>query len=218
MSDDLTLSLFCDNAPKRSEGISFLRYMRFYKRQRFSRFYSRLGGVMLALILCGLLTSCATIYGRSRYNISFNTHPTKAYVKVIDVRGNVVAQGITPTTFRLKSSDGYLKRADYSVLISKDGYEDARYSLTASIDPNYFWNLFSWSLIGMFLIDPVTGAMWKFEGDSYSVDLTPSRSYVERPSVNPPMGNNHNNNNNSNNNTNVNQNNINIIIKKSDLE
>ena len=153
-----------------------------------------------------LLTSCATIMSRSKYDISINTEPQNATVHVFDKRGNIVTSGVTPMTVRLKAGDGFFKRASYSLRFYKDGYEEVQYSLTTSIDPNYFWNLFSWSALGLFLVDPMTGAMWQFSGDSYSVPLTPKKGYFNKDR------------NNSNVNNNTNTNNIIININKKDLE
>lgn len=169
----------------------------------------RLYTILMLGLLCLFLPSCATILSRSKYDISINSEPSNAYVQICDRRGAVVARGVTPFTTRLKAGDGFFKRASYSLQFSKEGYEDVQYALTASLDPQYFWNLISWSAWGMLLVDPATGAMWKFDGDAYTVPLTPKRGYyVERERSNS----------NNNSNVNTNNNNINIIIKKSDLE
>lgn len=160
---------------------------------------------LLATIVV-LFTSCATIMGRSKYDISINSEPSNASVRITDKNGVIVARGVTPFTARLKSSAGFFSRGRYAVHFSKEGYEDIQYPLTAVLDGNYFWNLFTWSLLGM-AVDHATGAMWKFSGDAYSVPLIPRAGYSLPNGVN-------NNNVNTNNNTN----NINIIIKKSDLE
>lgn len=146
---------------------------------------------------------------RSKYDISINTTPSNATLHVLDKRGNVVASGVTPLTVRLKAGDGFFKRASYSFRFSKEGYEEVQYPLTASINPNYFWNLFSWSAIGLFLVDPATGAMWKFDGDAYSVPLTPIKGYFRNENRNTQ---------NHNTNANTNTNNIIININKKDLE
>ena len=52
----------------------------------------------------------------------------------------------------------------------------------------------------------MTGAMWQFSGDSYSVPLTPKKGYFNKDR------------NNSNVNNNTNTNNIIININKKDLE
>lgn len=171
------------------------------KMRVLKKFNSSIVTIILIAVLSNFLTSCATIMGRSNYHVNINSEPSNAIVHVSDKRGNIVASGVTPVTFRLKSSDGFFKRAEYVLHFSKDGYEEAQYSLYATIDGNYFLNLFSWGVFGL-LVDPITGAMWKFDGKYYNVPLTPKKWL----------------NNGNNNNNNVNNNVINVIIKKEDLK
>ena len=165
--------------------------------------YLRALNLLIVGIIGFTLTGCATILDRSTHDISINTEPSRATLHVLDKRGNVVASGVTPFTVRLKSGDGFFKRASYSLRFYKEGYEEVQYPLTTSINPNYFWNLFSWSALGLFLVDPATGAMWQFSGDSYTVSLTPKKGYF-----NDDHGRSVNTNNNS----------IIININKKDLE
>lgn len=99
------------------------------------------------LVILFLTTSCATIMGRSKYDISINTQPSNAIVHVQDGQGIVIASGVTPVTFELKSSAGFFKRARYRLQFFKEGYEEVQYPLVASLDGNYF---FEFILLGGF--------------------------------------------------------------------
>lgn len=69
-----------------------------YRKTIYSRALS-----LLFIVVSLLLTSCATIMSRSKYDISINTEPQNATVHVYDKRGNIVASGVTPITVRLKA-------------------------------------------------------------------------------------------------------------------
>lgn len=73
-------------------------------------------------------------------------------------------------TVTLETSRGFFQKARYRIEASKAGYETASSSVSADINGWYFGNLLFGGVIGMLIVDPATGAMWKLE-DTYSVNL-----------------------------------------------
>ena len=132
-----------------------------------------------ALATLVLSTSCASIVSRSYYNVSINSVPSEAKVRVLNRNGFEVAAGQTPVTLRLKASEGFFKSAKYTLEFSKEGYEGKQMPLEASIDPWYFGNLLFGGFIGILVVDPATGAMWKIEDTSVSTSLEPSLGQLQ---------------------------------------
>ena len=81
------------------------------------------------------------------------------------------ATGQTPMRVDLKSSDGYFSRAEYYVELVKAGYKPITVPVTFKIEGWYFANILLGGLIGMVIVDPATGAMWKLPADYLKVDL-----------------------------------------------
>jgi hypothetical protein len=109
-----------------------------------------------ALIPALLLCNCASIVSKSDYPVTITSpNPTNITVKN-KATSNVVHAGTTPTTVTLSASEGYFRPAKYEIE-SKTSTQ----SLNASMDPWYAGNLIFGGLIGILLVDPATGAMWK---------------------------------------------------------
>lgn len=106
-------------------------------------------------------TGCATIVGKSEYPVVFDTEPSGARIVVTDRDGHLMYKGESPVTLTLSSSAGYFRAASYDVKASKDGFEPGTGLLTANVDPYYFCNIFFGGLIGMLIVDPATGAMYR---------------------------------------------------------
>ena len=123
----------------------------------FSKALRGLAGVPLLFAVTG----CATIVGQSEYPVVFDTEPSGARIVVTDRDGGLMYKGGTPVTLTLNSSAGYFRRAWYDVKASKEGFEPGTGLLTARVDPYYFCNIFFGGLIGMLIVDPATGAMYR---------------------------------------------------------
>ena len=61
----------------------------------------------------------------------------------------------------LPASGGFFSPAKYQVEFTKKGAPMQTVPLTADIDGWYFGNILFGGLIGMLIVDPATGAMWK---------------------------------------------------------
>ena len=66
---------------------------------------------VLAIISIAL-SSCATIFTKSRYPITFNTNPEGATISIENRAQRVIYEGISPATVTLKAAAGYMKREE----------------------------------------------------------------------------------------------------------
>jgi hypothetical protein len=121
---------------------------------------------------CCLLVNCASIFGKSTWPVTLNSNPSGAKVVVKDHNDQIVHQGVTPSTVTLSSSAGYFRPAHYSLEFSKKGYPTQTIPLSASMSGWYMGNILIGGLMGMLVIDPATGAMWKLE-EPMAANLTP---------------------------------------------
>ena len=122
-----------------------------------------------------LLTSCATIFTRAAYPFTINTDPNGAKVTITNSEGQIVFQGTTPANTRLKSSRGYMKDEQYTLTFSKEGFEDKMVKILSRFDGWYIGNILIGGLIGMLIVDPLSGAMYRFKRDDRKMTqiLTP---------------------------------------------
>ncbi|HCB44352.1 MAG TPA: hypothetical protein DHW73_11305 [Pseudomonas sp.] len=114
-----------------------------------------------SLLAAFTLSGCASIVSDSQYPVSIQSSPQGADFKVTNSHGTVIHQGTTPATVSLESGDGYFKKARYNLEFSKEGYQDQRLSMQGDLDGWYWGNILFGGLIGWFVVDPVTGAMYK---------------------------------------------------------
>jgi len=121
-----------------------------------------LGTAMVAVSFM-TFSSCATIFGHSQYPVVINSVPSSAKVTITDKRGQVVFMGKTPASVKLKSAFGYMAKAQYSIKVQAPGYADQVYPLNARLNGWYFGNILIGGLIGMLIVDPASGAMFKMD-------------------------------------------------------
>lgn len=107
-----------------------------------------------------MMASCASIVSKSEYPISLMSSPSGAKVQV-KKNGMIIHEGATPSTVTLSASSGFFTAAKYEVIFSKKGYPQQIIPLTADIDGWYFGNILAGGLIGLLIVDPATGAMFK---------------------------------------------------------
>ncbi|MBF5055828.1 hypothetical protein Y5W_01122 [Alcanivorax sp. 521-1] len=127
------------------------------------------------------LSGCASILSDSSYPVSIQSSPERAEYVVTDTRnGSRVAAGTTPDTVTLRAKHGFFSSARYQVSFEKEGYKSATRPLDAGMDGWYFGNILLGGLLGILIIDPATGAMWKLD-ESLQVGLDAA------PVVRPPL-------------------------------
>lgn len=127
-----------------------------------------LGGFAVAAVLG--LQGCASILGDSQYPVAVSSAPAGASFEVTDKNGQVVHSGNTPSTVTLKSGNGYFSGQTYQLKFKKEGYPDKTVELDSGLSGWYWGNLLIGGFIGMLIVDPLTGAMYKLP-ESVSADM-----------------------------------------------
>lgn len=120
--------------------------------------------VITALIIS--ISGCASIIDGSSRPVTIKSTPDGAHFVVKNANGTEVHSGTTPSTVTLGSKAGYFQKMQYTVVFSKEGYADQNIPLTPSLNGWYFGNILLGGLIGMLIVDPLTGAMWKLPDDA----------------------------------------------------
>lgn len=135
--------------------------------------------LVFSTLLAGSLAlgSCASIVSRSHYPVAISSAPAGATVTVLDRGGKEIFSGTTPAALELKSSAGFFQRAKYTVTFKKPGFDTKTMALEANVNGWYFGNLLFGGWIGMLIVDPATGAMYRISQRDMQAALTQSTSY-----------------------------------------
>ena len=112
--------------------------------------------------MCIALTSCASIVSKSSYPVTIASNPPGATFTLKRLNGMAMSTGVTPATIILSSSTGYFQPARYIVEFTNKGVTQS-VPFNASINGWYFGNLLFGHIIGMLIVDPATGAMWRLD-------------------------------------------------------
>jgi hypothetical protein len=136
----------------------------------------------LLAILVALVSfsGCATIVkgiggqGVDRQGVNFQSEPPDAKLTVTNLRsGTVVTEARTPHQVSMERSTGYFKYGKYHAVFEKDGYDKKEVNIEGDAGAWYIaGNLVFGGLIGWFIVDPLTGAMWTINPEQVNVVLT----------------------------------------------
>jgi len=139
--------------------------------------YLKMTAIMMASVF--LFSSCASIISKSTYPLSINSNPSNAKVSITDKKNQEIYLGNTPANVKLKAGAGFFSKAEYQVKFSSPGYDERIVPITFGIDGWYFGNLFLGGFLGMLIIDPATGAMWKIETEFLNETLSKSTASID---------------------------------------
>lgn len=116
----------------------------------------------LTAIVCLLvLNGCASIVSRKDYPVAIDSAPSGVSFFVADSTGARVHSGTTPASVTLRTKGGYFKSRAYTIFLERPGMPTREYAIRSSIDGWYWGNLLLGGLVGMLIVDPLTGAMFK---------------------------------------------------------
>ncbi|MBK6933621.1 MAG: PEGA domain-containing protein [Bacteroidales bacterium] len=141
-----------------------------------NKMYLKMTAIMMASVF--LFSSCASIVSKSTYPLSINSSPSNAKVSITDKKGKEIYLGNTPATVKLNAGAGFFSKAEYQVKFSSPGYDDKIVPITFKLDGWYFGNLLLGGVLGMLIIDPATGAMWKIETEFLNETLSKSTASI----------------------------------------
>jgi len=114
-----------------------------------------------AAIASLLLSSCASIVSRPSRDVSIQSTPSGLSFSVINKRGETIYSGTTPQVVNLSARGGYFVPAKYTVQVSRSGKVVGTQQVTAGINGWYAGNIILGGLVGLLIVDPLTGAMYR---------------------------------------------------------
>jgi len=141
-----------------------------------------LRGIMLLALLGagGVVAGCATIVHGGPRSVSVASTPSGAKVSIFDRSNALVQQSTTPFIAQLPTRYGYFKGQQYRLVFELPAHQSAAVSLKSTVSGWYAGNLLFGGLIGMLIVDPLTGAMYNLTPDKIEQPLTPSQAQILR--------------------------------------
>ena len=128
---------------------------------------------ILLLSIC-MLNGCASIMRSNQDVVTIQSNVEKTDIEVINSKNQVVFSGQAPTTLTLKTSTGsYLGNESYKIKSHKKGYQESVDYLDTTFSGWYFGNIIFGGLIGILIVDPITGAMFTLMDDQVFINLIP---------------------------------------------
>jgi len=119
-----------------------------------------------------LLSSCATILSSGSSPLTVKSSPAGAQLQITNRLGIQVFNGQTPATILLKSGSGYFSSEAYTVKLTLDGYAEKTIPVNCTLNGWYFGNIIFGGLIGLLIVDPSTGAMYRLETNYIDATLS----------------------------------------------
>jgi len=141
-----------------------------------------------------LFTGCSSIVdGGGDNHVQINSNPSGAKLSVYNKDGKEITVETTPTRLSLKRSHGYFSGEDYKMVLEATNCYPYTVHIKSSVDGWYFGNILFGGLIGLLIVDPATGAMYKLSPNelncnlvSSAVSMTPEELKVAELKANPP--------------------------------
>jgi len=117
--------------------------------------------ISVVALSLALITGCSSIVSESKYPVLISSNPSQANFILQNRAGVTVHSGRTPTTVTLNASSGFFKGETYHLVLNKDGFDEKTIEIQSAVDGWYFGNILFGGIIGLLIIDPITGAMFK---------------------------------------------------------
>ena len=138
--------------------------------------------ILLAAIIgaCVAFSGCATIVHSGPRAISVASTPPGAKVSIYDRSDTLVMTNTTPFIAQLTTKYGYFKAQSYRLVFELPGHATTELNLESSVSGWYFANLAFGGLIGMLIVDPLTGAMFNLSPEKIEQPLTRAQAEIMR--------------------------------------
>lgn len=127
---------------------------------------------IVALALLGV-TGCSTIMTGGTKSVNFRSTPDGAHLVIKDEKGIAVFEGTTPTVVSLKTGKAYFANKRYTIEFSKEGFAPAATKMNGRVSGWYAGNLLFGGLVGILIVDPLTGAMYTLPKE-HTISLVPN--------------------------------------------
>lgn len=119
---------------------------------------------------------CASIIHGGPRTLNVASQPQGAKATISKETGELVSINTTPFTVTLDPKKGYFKGQAYAIRLELPGYKSAEVSVTPTMSGWYWGNLLFGGLIGMLVVDPLTGSMWNLTPEKIEQSLTASQA------------------------------------------
>lgn len=117
-----------------------------------------------------MLTGCASILGGGgSQGLEVTSLPSGAQIQVRDSSGKTTQTAMTPCRLQLDRGKGFFQAASYTIHATANGSE-RDVPVNPGLNPWYFGNILIGGVLGMVIVDPLTGAMWILP-DKVNVDF-----------------------------------------------
>jgi hypothetical protein len=128
--------------------------------------------IILTLVVASVFISgCASIVDGRPKLVKINSNPPGAKLTIFDKDGNQVQTLTTPASVRLARGHGYFNGEAYKVKLELPGYYPAETRIAAKLNAWYVGNILVGGAIGLFVVDPLTGAMWTLSPNELSYNM-----------------------------------------------
>ena len=134
--------------------------------------------VVATLSACSALGGCATILHSGPRAIEIASAPAGAKVSIYDRSNTLVLTNTTPFVAQLPTKYGYFKGQNYRLVFEMPAHATAEVNLTSSVSGWYFANVIFGGVIGMLIVDPMTGAMYNLSPEKIDQSLSASQAQV----------------------------------------
>jgi hypothetical protein len=136
--------------------------------------------VLAVLGACTAITGCATIVHSGPRPISVASTPAGAKVSIYDRDGNLVQTNTTPFLAQLPTKYRYFQGQTYRLVFEMPGHATTEVKLDSSLSGWYLGNVVFGGLIGLLIVDPMTGAMYNLTPDKIEQPLSAPQAEVIR--------------------------------------
>ena len=118
-----------------------------------------------------MLSGCASIVGKSSETVRLDSNLDDVEVTVKNRAGFPVYKGNAPTSVILSKKAGFFSGETYSISAHKKGYHPQNIQLDTGVSGWYWGNILLGGLVGMLIVDPLTGSMWTFDESTIYLDM-----------------------------------------------
>ena len=108
-----------------------------------------------------LLSCCASIISSASRDVSIQSNPSGLNFSVINKNGETIHSGTTPQVVNLSARGGFFVPAKYTVEVKRAGKVVGTQSVSAGVNGWYAGNIIFGGLVGLIIVDPLTGAMYR---------------------------------------------------------
>jgi hypothetical protein len=136
--------------------------------------------VMATFGTCAALAGCASIVHGGLRSVSVASSPSGAKVSIYDRSNALVQTSTTPFVARLDPKAGYFKGQSYRLVFELPGHATAEAKLSPTLSGWYFGNIVFGGLIGMLIVDPLTGAMYNLTPEKIEQPLSANQAQIIR--------------------------------------